>query len=94
MKIMIIIERNGETLFKGKILTIPVKESAIVEKSVELFDDDEPCIIHQSFVIKHYADEMLSLFEQNEIIHAEEHKEALSFLDFDSLTGITIRKKG
>lgn len=94
MKTKIFIERDGKTLFKGKILTMPVRESAIVEKSIELFDDNEPCIIHQSFVIKHYADEMLSLFEQNEIIDAEEYKEALFFLDFESLTGITIRKKG
>jgi hypothetical protein len=52
------IESEGKLLFKGKLLDIPMKETAIINRSIEVFDDDDPCIIHRSFVVKQYADEL------------------------------------
>jgi hypothetical protein len=46
------ITKKGTTIYEGNILDIPIKEDAIIKKSIEVFGDDDPCIIHQSFVIK------------------------------------------
>ncbi|MFP4287102.1 MAG: hypothetical protein ACLFRI_05335 [Candidatus Izemoplasmataceae bacterium] len=94
MKEKIIIEHNGEILFKGKLLTMPVKERAIKEKSIDLFDDDDPCIIHISFVVKHFAEKLLKLLHDNQgLIHAKAHQEMLDFLNIPIDDSTVIRIK-
>lgn len=51
-KIITFINKNGITGFRCKFNSLPLKEEKIIEKSKELFNDPEPCIIHRSFVIK------------------------------------------
>ena len=46
------ITKKGKIIYEGNILDIPIKEEAIIKKSIEVFGDEDPCIIHQSFVIK------------------------------------------
>lgn len=46
------IDMNGRTELQCKLNTLPLKEEKIIEKSMELFNDPEPCIIHKSYVIK------------------------------------------
>jgi hypothetical protein len=72
----------GKIIFKGAVLYIPIKKAAIIKRSIELFDDDDPCIIHQSFVVKTLADELiqvLSGYPQEICLNAI--KEDLSYLD-------------
>lgn len=35
-----------------KIVSLPLRESAVMEKSMEWFRDPEPCIIHKTAVMK------------------------------------------
>lgn len=57
--------RHGDTIiYEGRISDIPVKHDAIIKRSIALFGDDDPCIIHQSYVIKEYVDQLLERFEQ------------------------------
>jgi len=58
---LLTIKRNDEVIYQGNILDMPIKSDCIIKKSIELFDDDDPCIIHKSFVIKKYVDEFLKL---------------------------------
>lgn len=51
---------NNQVLFRGNILDVPIKDEWIIQKSLELFADDDPCIIHKSYCIKHFADELLA----------------------------------
>lgn len=51
--------RNNNLVYAGNILDIPIKKEYIIKKSIEVFDDDDPCIIHQSYVIKMFVDELL-----------------------------------
>lgn len=95
MKQYIIITKNDKTLYDGRISDIPLKEEYIVKKSVELFDDDDPCIIHQSYVIKEYVDHLLNVFKSldNKKIEAKNHLEELSFLDYTELEKLVISLK-
>lgn len=56
---VIITHENSEIIYKGKPLNIPVKKESIVKKSIELFGDDEPCIIHQSYAVQKLINEFI-----------------------------------
>ncbi len=90
----ILITQNDQKLYKGKMVNMPVKHSAIKEKSVELFDDDEPCIIHQSYCMKHFAEDLNALFDTNntDTLDASLFAHELSFLDVESLDNVTITR--
>ena len=42
----------GKEIYKGKIENIPIKEEYILNESMNLFMDDDPCIIYRSLIIK------------------------------------------
>lgn len=91
MKFKVQIFENEAPVFKGKILTVPMKNEEVIKKSIELFDDEDPCIIHQSYVFKEFASSLLDLLQDNnnEII-AGNFKEELKFLDYTNLDTIKI----
>lgn len=76
---------DGNILFNGNILDIPIKEDYIIKKSIEIFDDDDPCIIHKSFVIKKIVEELLEIINNdgNEI-KLIDYKNKISFLNIDN----------
>lgn len=41
---------QGEQIYNGYLKDIPLKEAVILEKSVEFFNDPEPCHIHRGAV--------------------------------------------
>lgn len=55
--------KNEQVLYNGKLIDLPLKDEYIIKKSIELFDDEDPCIIHKSYVMKGYADSILELFK-------------------------------
>lgn len=95
MKQYITITKDGKKLYDGRISDIPLKEEYIIRKSVELFDDDDPCIIHQSYVIKEYVDDLLHVFKatSSKEINVKDHLDALSFLDYTELEKLVISLK-
>ncbi len=94
MKTKIEITMDDTILFKGKILNMPVHHDAVIKRSIELFDDENPCIIHQSFVVKEFAEELITLFEENNPIEGKDYADVLKFLDVDDVMKIRIHKKG
>lgn len=42
---------DGGTLFRGRISELPLSEKTILGKSMEFFQDPEPCYIHRSAVM-------------------------------------------
>ncbi len=84
------IEHDGKTLFKGNVMNMPVKKQAVVDKSIELFDDDDPCIIHTSYVVKHFAEELGNvLHENNGTVELSNHPDLQAFMDVDGQARIT-----
>ena len=96
MKEKVIIKRIEEVLFKGKILNIPVKEKSIIKRSIEIFGDEDPCVIHMSFVVKEFVTDLLDLFEENETtsLKAVDYLEKLDFIDLEDLSTVTIELVG
>ena len=92
MKEKIIIKRLDEVLFQGRILNIPMKEEKIVEKSIEIFGDEDPCVIHQSFVVKELVTDLLDLFEDNDtyLLNAKDYIDQLNFLNIEDLSSVTL----
>jgi hypothetical protein len=82
MKQKVSLRHGDKVLYEGRISDIPVKHDAIIKRSIELFDDDDPCIIHQSYVIKEYVDHLLERFEQlgTTILKPSEFED-MNFLD-------------
>lgn len=46
------VDEVGKTVLNTKLIGLPIKESAILAKSMECFNDPEPCMIHRSAVQK------------------------------------------
>ena len=95
MKQKITVFNNDNLVYEGRIGDLPMKESAIIKKSIELFDDDDPCIIHQSYVIKEYVDILMMLLNGNNgSIEVKNHIDTLFFINLDSLENLIIKLKG
>ncbi|MFP4077766.1 MAG: hypothetical protein ACOCU5_01855 [Bacillota bacterium] len=93
MKKTITITDGGETLFKGKPLNMPFKEEAIRQKSIELFDDEDPCIIHQSHIAREFSDTVLSRFKKRGAtsLNLEDEEDLQSFLDVPITAILTMK---
>jgi len=77
--------RNYDVIYQGNILEIPIKHDFIVQKSIDIFDDDDPCIIHKSYVVKLFVDELLSKtkLKKQKQVNLIEYEADLDFLDFE-----------
>lgn len=64
MKIITFIDSNGDIILKEKITSLPLKEECIINKSIELFNDNEPCIIHRTFIMKKIYFEIEQFFDR------------------------------
>ena len=69
-----------------------MKEDWIIKKSVELFDDEDPCIIHQSYIVKEFVDVILELCKENntDTLVVKDYLDQLGFLDYTNLEQLTI----
>ncbi len=94
MKQKVEIKRNGESIFKKKIQNLPFKDEAINQRSIELFDDDEPCIIHQSYVIKEFVDEILEVLSDAKELQMKDHLDLFSNLKYENIEELTITLLG
>lgn len=43
-------DNNDKLLFEGELDSIPIKEDVIIRKSIEFFNDHNPCYIHRGAV--------------------------------------------
>lgn len=95
MKERVIVKRGDYLLYDGNILNIPLKDKYITELSIEIFDDDDPCIIHQSYVIKELVSKLLELFKEQDtsLIHAIDFKEEFDVIDFTDISSLTFELK-
>ncbi len=79
MKQIVFLKTNSQTIYEGRISDLPYKEESIKQKSIELFGDDDPCIIHQSYVIKEFTDELLTLLDIENPLDLTKHN--ITFID-------------
>ena len=80
----------GVEVFRAPLIEIPLKENTIIEKSIQFFDDPEPCYIHRGAVVTRLADELAQAAEQaGGILEGaalrEEYKAWLAFEGIESI---------
>ena len=49
---------DESVLFSGELMDLPLKDEWIIKKSIEFFNDPEPCFIHRSAVTIRLLDEI------------------------------------
>ncbi|MEN8907385.1 MAG: hypothetical protein ABF289_15620 [Clostridiales bacterium] len=86
MKKIIFIDRNENEIINVPIIEIPIHEKKIIEKSIELFNDDEPCIIHKSFTIRAITYEICDYLKKfldsnNEVLKESINEKILNLID-------------
>jgi hypothetical protein len=59
-----LISEDGESVFAKKLTAIPLRDEVIIARSIEFFDDPEPCMIHRSAVMNRIYTEMEDYFEE------------------------------
>jgi len=83
----------GEVLYEGSFSEMPIKEDYVIAKSIELYNEEEPCIIYRTHIAKKLYLEILDAFggkpTKGMVIDCKEHQEVLSPLDLD-VTNATI----
>ena len=52
IKTVFITGYSGKVIFQGRITSLPLKEEKVIKKSMEMFNDSDPCIIHKTYVMK------------------------------------------
>jgi hypothetical protein len=97
MKYKITIKKQNEIIFDGKLIDLPIKKDILKQKSFEIFADNEPCIIHQAFVIETFCDALISRYKDQidqEIELSKDIKE-IEFIDIKNMdqAKIIIRRK-
>ena len=70
-----------------------MEEIIFIQKSIELFDDDDPCIIHKSYVIKGYVDQLMDLFHNNntKILYGKDLDNLTNYLNSKEYVGTFIK---
>ena len=51
-KVICFLDAKGDIILERKLTSLPILEKVIISKSVEFYNDWEPCMIHRSAVIK------------------------------------------
>jgi hypothetical protein len=86
MKKIIFIDRNGKEILNVPIIEIPIHEKIVIEKSIELFNDDEPCIIHKTYSIRAITLEICDYLKEfldsnNEVLKESINKKILNLIN-------------
>ncbi|MBO5488389.1 MAG: hypothetical protein J5972_00605 [Eubacterium sp.] len=61
-KNIIVKSPDGETIFSGAFNELPVREDYIIAKSIELYNEPEPCIIYRTHISKKLYLDLLDRF--------------------------------
>lgn len=63
-KVISFLDEKGKVILKNNIKSLPLKEEIIIQKSIEMFGDPEPCILHKTCAMKKLFIEIDDFFEE------------------------------
>ncbi len=88
-----ILDSQDKVVFKGPLSSLKFKTESIKKTSIELFNDDNPCIIHESYAIEQLASQaaqqLLSL-NQNRLLIDEALIQLLSTMELEKYRNHTL----
>lgn len=84
---IIVTAENGDILYEGAFNELPVKEEYVIEKSVELYQEEEPCIIYRTHIVKKLYLDILEQFggkpEKGRLVDCRPFQQILAPLAID-----------
>lgn len=96
LKIFSFVDCSGDIIFKEKLTSLPIKKEYIINRSIELFSDSDPCIIHSSYIKKMIYFEINDYFDMllkngnNEISREHIADSIMNLLDIKGQTNKVI----
>jgi hypothetical protein len=91
---IVIFNHDGHVLYEGKALDLPISMDAIRQKSIDLFRDADPCIIHQSYAIQHLIQPIIDYLKKDQRYHMLDLPMDCQFIDLPDILSCSIMKKG
>lgn len=91
---LVVMNNDSLVIYEGKPLDIPIYMEAIRKKSVELFNDPDPCIIHQSYAIHQLVMPLIKRLKKNEPMKMKDLMVDLSWIDLPQIDECSILLKG
>ncbi len=76
---IIMLDRDNLEITEKKLTALPLKEEIIIKKSIEFYNDPEPCMIHRSAVMKRLYAELEEYFKKE----AENGRNRINLNDMD-----------
>ena len=62
---LVLIDEAESVLGRYPLVRLPIREETVIRKSIEFFDDPEPCFLHRSAVLQRLLAEIFDAFPQN-----------------------------
>jgi len=62
--ILQLLDMDNNIILENKLIAIPLNEEEIISRSIEYFNDPEPCMIHRSAVMKSMIIELYEYFSE------------------------------
>jgi hypothetical protein len=90
---LVIKNRDNTVVFEGKALTLPIKEDAMKKKSMEVFRDPDPCIIHQSYVTQTLVESLLDYIPKGICVLGKDIPLDLSFIALEDVLHLSFYRK-
>lgn len=85
--LMVCYDDNNNKILEVNLLKLPIKEKAIIEKSIKLYNEDEPCIIYRTAIINRVGLELSKkIEEENKFNTYFTLEELINFIGEDILT--------
>lgn len=82
----ITILNQGEVLYSGTVLELPLTEETIIKSSILFFNDSDPCYIHRGAVRARLTAELETLLTSEESFHEfEKLQQQTGFPDIDTI---------
>ncbi|MDY0075566.1 MAG: hypothetical protein RBR75_06820 [Acholeplasmataceae bacterium] len=92
-KFIIIYDAKHHIIYEGNPLNLPIKRHKIQEKSMEVFRDPDPCIIHQSYVIQSFVELLIGDLPIDQEISFKELSIDTEWLDMKDILSCSIKVK-
>lgn len=92
MKYKIILKKDDQIIFDGKPIHLPIKKEVLKQKTFEMFADNDPCIIHQTYAIELLCDALITRFKNdlNQEIKLTAHMNEIEFIDLKNIEQMSI----
>ncbi len=87
--VFFIYDSRGTLLFTGELTALPIKEAIIIQKSIEFFNDHQPCYIHRGAVTVRLLAEIENYIEtvvlQDSFFVKNSKNTVIDYIDMDGI---------